>query len=76
MKTFIYMNNEIRKPRPRKKVIVVQRGKQRRHANTVQLVDRNGRIVGAVKFRRTGLRGSPYHVRAWVELTDLKVRHA
>jgi hypothetical protein len=69
MKTYIFMNEHIREPNPVKPVIVaVQEGERRRTANTFEL-EVGGKVIGAVKFRPTGLRAvSSHRVLAWLEL--------
>lgn len=71
MKTYIFMNELIREPNPVKPVIVAfQAGERRRTSNTFEL-EVGGRVIGAVKFRPTGLRAvSSHRVQAWLELEE------
>lgn len=67
--TFIYMSHEVRVRKPKKPVIVVQRGKTLWRANTVKLVDREtGKPLGEIRFRSRGLRNTPWKVRGFVKL--------
>jgi hypothetical protein len=75
-KVFIYMNHFIKEKKVSDPVITVQYegNKDVVYANTVELLDEQGRVMARVKFDPAGLSGAPFHhVRAWVE-TRLKVR--
>lgn len=72
-RVFVYMNEAIREEEPSKPVIVVQRAGKLTNTNRV-LLKVAGKIVGRIRFSKTGLKAAPQHrVRAWVELDGVEV---
>jgi uncharacterized protein YxjI len=68
----LYMNSNIRNPKNREPVIVIDRGEGALvYANNVVIRDALGTPIAQVRSDMAGLKDAPIHkVRAWVELPD------
>jgi hypothetical protein len=68
---FIYMNEEIRKAKPKRPVIVCQEWDGSQRESNAFAISINGRHLGYVRFNPEGLEHCETHeVKAWVEFED------
>ncbi len=69
-KTLIYMNHHIKDQDPAEPVIAVLKGKTLIYTNTVTIRDSRGRAVAKIIYSKSGLKGVPHRVLAWVETNN------
>lgn len=75
MTTFIFMNDQIRRPKPERPVIVVQQGDKLEETNRADLYYQ-GVLVASVIYDPQADPSPEYAVKAFVETSQCEVRVA
>jgi hypothetical protein len=69
---YIYMNEHIKEAKPKDPVICTFDNQTKRvvYSDVVEIRDRHGVVLARVKYDPKGIKNSPHHAKAWVEVYD------